>query len=120
MQTHPTAYPTDRTDDESNLIEPLVPTPKSGQGQPGRPVTLDRRTLVNAIFYVVRSGCAWRLLPRNFGPWSTIYGYFRKWSQDGTWSFLHDTVRDWGRKTEGHTVAPTAAILDSQSVKTPD
>jgi putative transposase len=81
---------------------------------------LERRTLVNAIFYVVRSGCSWRLLPWDFGPWRTVYGYFRDWSQDWTWTFIHDTLRDWLRKTEGRNVAPTAAIIDSQSVKTPD
>ena len=67
---------------------------------------------------MVRSGCAWRLLPKDFGPWQTVYGYFRQWSQDWTWTFIHDTLRDWLRKTEGRNVAPTAAIIDSQSVKT--
>lgn len=120
MQTHPTRYPTDLTDEEWNQIETLVPAPKSGKGKRGRPVELDRRSLVDAIFYVVRAGCAWRLLPTDFGPWQTVYGYFRRWSQDWTWTFIHDTLRDWLRKTEGRNVAPTAAIVDSQSVKTPD
>ncbi len=57
---------------------------------------------------------------KDFGPWQTVYGYFRQWTQDWTWSFIHDTLRDWLRKTEGRNVAPTAAIIDSQSVKTPD
>lgn len=120
MQTHPTRYPTDLTDEEWDYIQALVPAPKSGKGRRGRPIKLDRRSLVNAIFYVVRSGCAWRLLPRDFGPWQTVYGYHRRWSQDWTWTFIHDTLRDWLRKTEGRNVAPTAAIIDSQSVKTPD
>jgi putative transposase len=120
MQTHPTRYPTDLTDEEWDQIKSLVPAPKSGKGKRGRPPKLDRRRLLDAIFYVVRSGCAWRLLPQDFGPWSTIYGYFRAWSQDWTWTFIHDVLRDCVRKTEGHTVAPTAAIVDSQSVKTPD
>jgi putative transposase len=118
MQTHP--YPTDLTDEEWNQIQSLVPKPKSGKGKRGRPLELDRRTLLNAICYEVRSGCAWRLLPKDFGPWQTVYGYFRQWSQDWTWTFIHDTLRDWLRKTEGRKVAPTAAIIDSQSVKTPD
>jgi putative transposase len=118
MQTHP--YPTDLTDEEWNQIQSLVPKPKSGNGKRGRPLELDRRTLLNAICYEVRSGCAWRLLPKDFGPWQTVYGYFRQWSQDWTWTFIHDTLRDWLRKTEGRKVAPTAAIIDSQSVKTPD
>jgi putative transposase len=120
MQTHPTHYPTDLTDEEWNQIQTLVPAPKSGKGKRGRPVELDRRSLVNAIFYVVRAGCAWRLLPGDFPPWQTVYGYYRRWSQDWTWTFIHDTLRDWLRKTEGRNVAPTAAIVDSQSVKTPD
>ena len=119
MQLHPTCYPTDLSDEEWDQIKSLVPAPKSGRGKRGRPA-LDRRTLVNAIFYVVRSGCAWRLLPRDLPPWQTVYGYFRKWSQDWTWTYIHDTLRDWLRKTEGRKVAPTAAIIDSQSVKTPD
>ena len=120
MQTHPTKYPTDLTDEEWAQIEALVPAPKSGKGKRGRPVELDRRSLVNAIFYQVRAGGAWRLLPGDFPPWQTVYGYYRKWSQDWTWTFIHDTLRDWVRKTTGRQVAPTAAIIDSQSVKTPD
>ncbi len=120
MQTHPTNYPTDVTDEEWDQIKSLVPAPKSGKGKRGRPTTLDRRSLVNAIFYEVRSGCAWRLLPSDFGPWETVYGYFRLWTQDWTWRFIHDSLRDCLRKTEGRKVAPTAAIIDSQSVKTVD
>jgi len=120
MQTHPTHYPTDLTDEEWDQIKSLVPAPKSGKGKRGRPTTLDRRSLVNAIFYEVRSGCAWRLLPSDFGPWETVYGYFRHWTQDWTWRFIHDSLRDCLRKTEGRKVAPTAAIIDSQSVKTVD
>jgi len=120
MQTHPTRYPTDLTDEEWDQIKALVPAPKSGKGTRGRPLELDRRRLRNAIFYGVRSGCAWRLLPRDFGPWQTVYGYFRVWSQDWTWTFIHDVLRDCVRKVEGRKVAPTAAIVDSQSVKTPD
>jgi transposase len=122
MQTHPTNtnYPSDLTDEEWNQIMSLVPAPKSGAGKRGRPLKLERRTLVNAIFYIDRSGCAWRYLPKEFGPWQTVYGYFRQWSQDWTWTFIHDSLRDWLRKTEGRQVAPTAAIVDSQTVKTPD
>ena len=85
MQTHPTHYPTDLTDEEWDYIKSMIPVPKSGTRKRGRPVKLDRRQLVNAIFYIVRSGCAWRLLPREFGPWQTVYAYFRTWSQDWTW-----------------------------------
>jgi putative transposase len=116
---HPKNYPTNLTDEEWDQIKSLVPQPKSGVGKRGRPA-LDRRLLMNAILYVVRGGCAWRLLPGDFPPWQSVYGYFRRWSQDWTWTFIHDTLRDWLRKSQGREVAPTAAIIDSQSVKTPD
>ena len=93
MQTHPLRYPTDLNDEEWEHIQGLVPAPKSGEGKQGRPLKLDRRTLVNGIFYVVRAGCAWRLLPKDFGPWQTVYGYYRCWTQDWTWRFIHDTLR---------------------------
>jgi putative transposase len=120
MRTHPTRYPTDLTNEEWDQIKALVPEPKSGKSKRGRPAACDRHTLLNAIFYVVRAGCAWRLLPGDFPRWQTVYGHFRRWSQDGTWTLLHDTVRDWLRKSAGRNVAPTAAIIDSQSVKTTD
>ncbi len=100
MPTHPIRYPSDLRDEEWEYIRSLVPAPKSGEGKRGRPLNLDRRSLVNAIFYIVRSGCAWRMLPRDFGPWQTVYGYYRRWYQDWTWRFIHDAVRDWLRKTE--------------------
>ena len=120
MQTHLTNYPTDLSDEEWDQIKSLVPAPKAAKGKRGRPLEHCRRSIVNAVFYVVRSGCAWRLLPSDYPPWQTVYGYFRQWNQDWTWSFIHDTLRDWLRKVEGRNVAPTAAIIDSQSVKTPD
>lgn len=120
MQMHPTSYPTELTDEEWNQIKSLVPAPKSGKGKRGRPIAQDRRTLLNGIFYVIRSGCAWRLLPKDFGHWQTVYGYFRQWTQDWTWRFIHDTLRDFVRKAEGRKVAPTAAIIDSQSIKIGD
>ena len=119
MQTHPIRYPTDLTNEEWDYIKSLVPVPKSGKGKRGRPA-LERRPLVNAIFYIVRSGCAWRLLPKDFGPWQTVYGYYRQWTKDWTWRFIHDTLRDCLRKSEKRKVAPTAAIVDSQTVKTAD
>jgi transposase len=120
VQTHPTHYPTDLTDEGWDPIKSLVPTPKSGKAKRGRPVQIDRRSLLNAIFYKVRSRCARRLLPGDFGPWQTVYGYFLGWSQEWTYEFMHDVLRQCVRKTEGREVAPTAAIVDSQSGKTPD
>src|SRR5258707_14823595 len=101
MQTHPTHYPTDLTDEEWEYIKSLVPAPKSGKGKRGRPIAMDRRRLVNAFFYVVRSGCAWRLLPRDFGPWQTAYGYFRQGTKDWTWRFIPDPPRHQLRNTDG-------------------
>jgi putative transposase len=72
MQMHPTCYPSDLSDEERDQIKSLVPAPKSGAGKKGRPPKLDRRQLVNAIFYVVRAGCSWRMLPKDFTPWSTL------------------------------------------------
>jgi transposase len=120
MQTHPTHYPTDLTDEQWDYIKSLVPAPQSGKGKRGRPVKIDRHSLVNAILYIKSAGCPWRLLPSDFGPWQTVYGCFRKWSQDWTWTFIHDRIRDQLRKAQGRHAAPTAAIIDSQSVKTPD
>src|SRR2546429_8245533 len=88
MQMHPTRYPTDLSDEEWEYIQSLVPTPKSGKGKRGRPIKLDRRDLVNAIFYVVRSGCACWLLPKDFGSWQTVYVYYRQLSQVWTCIFI--------------------------------
>ena len=119
MQKHPKNYPTNLTDEEWEQIQSLVPKAKSGRGKRGRPA-LDRRVLMNAILYAVRGGGAWRLLPGDFPPWQTVYGYFRRWSQDWTWTFIHDALRDLLRQSQGRAIAPTAAIIDSQTVKTPD
>jgi putative transposase len=119
MRTHPTQYPSDLTDEEWKQIEGLLPGAKSGPGKRGRPPH-DRRVIMHGILYVLRSGCPWRYLPGDFPPWPTVYGYFRRWSQDFTWTFVHDVLRDCLRKTEERQVAPTAAIIDSQSVKTAD
>ena len=108
------AYPTDLTDTEWAILEPLVPAPKLG----GRPPTWPRREIVNAVFYVLRSGEAWRLLPHDFPPWQTVYHYARQWRIDGTWERIHTALREQTRVQTGRNVAPSAAILDSQSVKT--
>ena len=119
MQTHPACYPTDVTEEEWEQIQSLVPRPKSGEGKPGRPIGLSRRQLVNAIFYIVRSGCAWRLWPKDFGPWQTVYAYFRTGSRDWTWRFIHDTLRDGLRKTEGRNVAPPPPSLTANRSRRP-
>jgi putative transposase len=108
------SYPTDLSDEEWAILQPLVPEAKSG----GRPRAHHTRELLDAIFYVVRGGCAWRLLPHDFPPWQTAYHYFRAWRLDGSWEEIHATLRERTRLREGRREAPSAAILDSQSVRT--
>lgn len=108
------AYPTDLTDAQWAILEPLVPIAKPG----GRPPRHDRRELVNAMLYVLRSGEAWRLLPHDFPPWQTVYHYFRLWRLDGTWERIHTTLREQARLRQGRAPQPSGAILDSQSAKT--
>lgn len=107
-------YPTDLTDDEWRVLEPLIPPAKPG----GRPRSVDPREVVNAIRYVLRSGGAWRLLPHEFPKWPTVYAYFRRWEHDGTWERVAGSVRRQLRVALGRQPTPSAAILDSQSVKT--
>ena len=107
-------YPSDVSDMEWRIIGRLLPATKPG----GRPRTTDMRSVVNAIFYLLRSGCAWRMLPRDFPPYSTVYMYFKLWRDDGTLEKIHDTLRDRIRSGEGRKKSPSAAIVDSQSVKT--
>jgi transposase len=107
-------YPTDLSEREWAVLAPLLPPSKPG----GRPRTVDLRAILNGIFHVLRSGCQWRLLPREYGPWSTIYGYFRAWRLDGTWERIHHTLRERLRQRLGRQPTPSAAIIDSQSVKT--
>jgi putative transposase len=108
------AYPTDLTDAEWAMVEPLIPPAKSG----GRKRTTDVREVLNAIFYLLRTGCAWRMLPHDFPNWNTVYTYFRNWRKDGTWQKLNDALRREVRTQAGREAEPSAAILDSQSVKT--
>ena len=107
-------YPTDLTDEQWKILEPLVPAPQPGP----QPVKHSRREIVNAIFYVLRSGCQWRMLPHDLPPWPLVYHYFAAWKKDGTWQRIHDTLRRRVRERVRRKPEPTAAILDSQSVKT--
>jgi putative transposase len=109
-----TAYSSDLTDAQWHRIGPLIPPAKPG----GRPRTVNMREILNGIWYVVRSGCAWRLLPHDLPPWSTVYDYFRKFRLSGVWQVIHDALRDWVRQKDGREKSPSAAIIDSQSVKT--
>src|SRR4029077_2764549 len=107
-------YPTDLTDYQWELIGNLVPEAKPG----GRPRKWPGRALLNGIFYLLRAGCAWRLLPHDFPPWATVYRYFRRWQADGTWDRIHRVLRAGLRGGDGREEEPSAAIIDSQSVKT--
>ncbi len=108
------SYPSDLSEREWRLLEPLLPPPKPG----GRPIKYARREVVNGIRYVLRTGCAWRMLPHDLPPWRTAFHYFRTWRRDGTLEQVHQALRDQVRLTDGREVSPSAAIIDSQSVKT--
>ena len=106
-------YPSDLTDAEWTILQPLLP----GPAQLGRPPRYEKRAILNAIFYVVRSGCSWRMLPGEMPPWRIVYHYFMCWRQEGRWLVMHDALRDALRRWSGKKKAPRAAILDAQSVK---
>lgn len=106
-------YPSSVTDVEWAMIRDLF----ERQG-PGRPEKFRRRLMFDAIQYVVRSGCAWRMLPKGFPPWQAVYATFRRWSDDGLFERMHDRMRALWREREGRSENPTASVLDSQSVRT--
>lgn len=110
-------YPTDLSDVQWLILEPLLMAVLN-QSKQGRPRQVDLREIVNAIFYVLRTGCAWRLLPHDFPAWQTVYGYFRRWRDSGLWAQLNDALRETVRTEAGRSAEPSAAIIDSQSVKT--
>ena len=108
------AYQTDLSDEEWEILEPHLPVPRA----PGRPRLHPLREILDAVFYVVRGGYPWRLLPHDFPPWRTIYHYFRAWRIDSTWVKLHEALRRKARVRLGRDPQPSAGIVDSQSVKT--
>lgn len=107
-------YPTDLNDRQWNCIKDLLPVAKAG----GRPRSLDTRQVINAILYILVTGAQWRMLPKDYPKWKSVYHYFRIWRDDGTWQRVHDTVRAEVRRKAGRHKHPTAGCLDSQSVKT--
>lgn len=109
-------YRTDLSNREWKCIRDLLPKPKAT----GRPREVSLRDVLDAIFYVTRGGIAWRLMPNDLPNWKTVYGYFRLWRIDGTWQRIHDRLRERVRQRDGRKRQPSAAILDSQSVKTTD
>ena len=106
-------YATDLTDEQFALVEPFLPKPK----RTGRPLA-DLREVLNAIFYLVRSGCQWRLLPHDFPPWSTVHTWYRQWRKDGTWERINEALRQQVRAAAGRHPSPRSSAADSQSVKT--
>jgi transposase len=109
-------YPSDTTDAEWAVIAPLIPTGQPGR-RGGRPPVHARRDIVDAIRYVAHNGCVWRALPADFPPWQTVYDYHARWTADGTVNQLHNTLREQVRAAAGREPEPTAAIIDSQSVR---
>jgi len=106
-------YPTDLKYSEWLLIEQFFPTPKRG-----RPRKWALWLIINAILYVNRTGCQWRMLPKNFPPWQTVYGYYWRWMRSGLWERINAALVRTARQQQGRQAQPSAAILDSQSVKT--
>lgn len=107
-------YPTDLTDSQWNIIQEMIPPAKSG----GRPRSLDMRMVINALLYITVSGVQWRMLPKEYPKWQSVYYYFRNWRKDGTWQRIHDTLRALLRRRKGRHKHPTAGSIDSQTVKT--
>jgi putative transposase len=107
-------YPSDLSDQQWQVIERLLPRP----GKRGAPQRIPRRRIIEAILYVNRTGCSWRSLPHDFPKWRTVYAVFWLWRLNGTWQAIHDALRDQVRRADGRKTSPSAAILDSQSVKT--
>jgi putative transposase len=108
------AYDTDLTDAQWEILKPLIPTAKSG----GRPRSLAIREVLNAIFYLLANGIKWRAMPHDLPNWQSVYTYFRAWEADNTWEMLNETLRTQLRLKDGRNAQPSAASVDSQSVKT--
>ena len=109
-------YDTDLTDGQWQVIAPLIPDARSG----GRPRKATSRELIDAILYFLRAGVAWRLLPHDLPPWQTVYYYLRRWQREGVWEHIHHTLVMADRERNGREPSPSAAILDSQSIRTAD
>lgn len=108
------AYPSDLSDGEWIVLKPLVPAAKPG----GRSCSADMREILNGIFYILRGGCAWRIMPHDLPNWKTVYDYFRTWRLEGVWERLNRVLQEQLRRTVGRQAESSAGILDSQSVKT--
>ena len=110
-------YPSDLTDEQWAMVEPMIPPAKQSP-RGGRPRQVDMREVLNTLFYLNRSGCQWDMLPHDLLPKSTVYDYFAQWRDDGTWTRLVNALRERNRVAAGREPTPSAACIDSQSVKT--
>lgn len=111
-----TAYPSDLSDAQWAVLEPLIVRPRRADGR-GRPPAVNLREVVNAVLYVLHEGCRWRALPHDFPAWQTVYWYFARWSDEGTLVRINDVLRRHVRESAGRDPEPSAVIIDSQSVK---
>lgn len=109
----PLACASDLTDEQWKRLDPLIPLPSLE----GRPPTVERREIESVILYVLRSGCPWRLLPHEFPAWGTVYDYFRRWEREGVWEQSLQTLRMELRQKQGREASPSAAVIDSQSIR---
>jgi putative transposase len=110
-------YPTDLTEAQWALLLPLLPPRKWRPGGPGRP-PCDLRRVLNGILYLLKTGCQWRMVPQEFGKWSTLYAYFKRWRRAGVWANLMEALRRMERQRQGRQPEPSAGSIDSQSIKT--
>ena len=94
------SYPSSLTDAEWKFVRDMVPQSRPSEGR-GRPCTWSKREILDAIFYVVRGGIQWRMIPNDLPPWKTVYHYFREWSKEGIWIGIHDALRDFARQMHG-------------------
>ena len=108
-------YPSSLTDEVWSVIEPLLPVRDQGKG--GRPRKYGDRLVLDSIFYVLRAGCQWRMVPHDLAPWWVAYRWYRSWAADGTWDTIHDGLRAQVRVAAGRDPDPSAAVLDAQSIK---
>jgi transposase len=111
-------YPSDLTDLQWARLEPLLRRDRGKRHGGGRPRKYELRRVVEALLYVVKTGCQWRQLPANFPPWLSVHQQFRAWRDDGAWERVAHTLREQGRRSSGRNAMPTVAIMDSQSAKT--
>lgn len=111
-------YPSDLTDEQWQRLEPLLAVAGGDRHRGGRPRIYALRRIVDAILYVVRTGCQWRQLPKDFPPWKSVHEAYRAWRREGRWERVGRLLTEQARQAQGRSAQPSAAIIDSQSVKT--